>query len=274
MYYNKKLIIKYYSKSKHLQELSQKTNISEYRLVKILPKLGLDILLTKSKYDIKIVQDKIIEDLKDRKLTYKEIAKKHNFSETYIKNLSLNKKLNRNTKYSISTLETIYKSIISDINANVTYNEIYHKYNLNNNLNDAFKRYGFPNIRKICLNKRNDTINKEYLTKTAKNIINSEEPITLFSPNNVTNIGSIYKNVTYRKYPKIGRRDLGGTFLDKKILRYILDKRNNKKYSFSKISDKLNKLGYKTSMEKEFTSHSVRYYYNSYNKKKYKRIKF
>jgi hypothetical protein len=72
----------------------------------------------------------------------------------------------------------------------------------------------------------------------------------------------------------IGDKSNGGIFEDRKILQYIQKKRDINKWIFIRISDKLNKLGYKTITGKEFTMCNTLAKYKAYKIKKHKRIRF
>ena len=90
----------------------------------------------------------------------------------------------------------------------------------------------------------------------------------------IKNVYNISTKQGFKKYPKIGDRSKGGTFEDKKILRYIQDKRDNKGWTYKKIADKLNILGYRTLTGKIFDVPNVLYKYNAYKKNKYKRLEY
>ena len=270
----KKRFLNHYKKSKHLGELSKKTGLSINTLKNTIKKLNLQLLPTTHSYEKQKKESKILVELLKNNATYKEIGEKYNVSIDIVIKISKKNQLSRNKTFNKEELNIIYNKILLDIDNGVTYNDLKIKYNLNHYLLQKFKRCGFDNLRTKCINIRNQIFEEQYINKTANEIMKSNEPKKLLSPKRIESLIGIYGNISYRKYPKIGRRDLGGTFLDRKILRYILVKRKTTKLSFRKISDKLNELGYRTSTNKPFTYYLVNYYYNSYQNKKNKRLKY
>ena len=216
---------------------------------------------------------KLIED----GLTYSEIGKKYGLTKQGISNIAIKYGIKGGYKKHTNYYPKLVKKILGDIDGGVlTYQELKEKYDLNETTMSRLRYHGITNLYSQFMDVRNSEILNEYKNKTAKNVtkvINSK----LDDPNRITTENGVYRvtnKVGYKKYPKIGNRNAGGSFEDRKILKYIADKRDNHSWTFQKISDKLNKLGYKSISGVEFNMMLVRYKYKSYKKNKYKRLKY
>lgn len=107
--------------------------------------------------------------------------------------------------------------------------------------------------------RRNKLIVEKYVGgKSAKKIVEKVSRI-LDTPKRITTTNMIYKivaNHNAKRYPNIGDKSKGGTFLDKKVLKIITKQYMNQK-SPTEIAEYLNENGFKTPTEKSFTAANV-----------------
>lgn len=221
-----------------------------------------------------LVRNKIIEMISEGHL-YKDIAKKCKVSLNTVRLLSIQNGMRRNNRYDSSEMKKIIENIYNDINNGISYSDLKIKYDLTPKNKSNLYRYGLRPICKIYKERRDNTIKQLYKVKVAREVIKDEDK-TLDSPERIETLHHVYtinrETGGQRKFPLVGSRYHGGNFEDKKILKYIQDKRDNNKLSFKDISDKLNKLGKKTITGVPFTDYLVRYKYYHYKKVKGKRL--
>lgn len=222
----------------------------------------------------KTIREQEILELNASGVKSNDIAKKFGVSKQRIwqilnrNNISRNKQLkeryyeikNRANELSLSGLS------VNDIKAKLKIKAVY---------------YYAPEIgliHKNQRNQRNKLISDEFLNgMSAKKITKLISPKELVTPIAVTSINGVYginTKLNIRRYPMIGDKSYGGIFEDRKILQYIQKKRDIDKWSFTRISDKLNKLGHKTITGKEFTMSNTLAKYKAYKIKKHKKIRF
>ena len=203
-----------------------------------------------------------------------DIAKKFGITKQRIYQI-----LSRNNISRVNQLRDRYSKIKNNANellvSGMSVNDITEKLKIKNvyyYVRDIGERHKYQR------NQRNKLISDEFLNgMTAKKITKLTSPKELLTPTAVTKIGTVYainSKLDIRRYPMIGDKSNGGIFEDRKILQYIQKKRDINKWTFIRISDKLNKLGYKTITGKEFTMCNTLAKYKAYKIKKHKRIRF
>jgi DNA-binding CsgD family transcriptional regulator len=165
------------------------------------------------------------------------------------------------------TNESIVKKIKNDIKANIPYQRLVKKYNLNDKKVFSKLYYrGLPGaIHQEYRNKRNKNIGIEYKSgKKAIEIINSKKP-EIGQPQRIKGISNVYaicsKQGIY-KYPKVGRRIDGGSFEDISVLRLVKKLREKENYSFQQIADYMNAKKHKTICGKKFNMANTRFKYH------------
>jgi hypothetical protein len=256
-----------------IKEITEHFDMKEATVYSRLRRLNLSYSKL-CKHDI-VRNETILKLVKQDELTYQEIGDIFGITKQRVKGIVYKSGYSRwairKVKY-----EVIGKDVKNDLKLGLTYPEIRDKYGIKT-LDRLVYNKLIPRLYTKSINKRNDEITKRYKKQRAIDIVKSKD-IDVNNPNGVQQEKSVYSiasNNGYRKYPKIGRRCDGGTFEDKKILRYISKKRDKDKWTFKRISDKLNSLGHKTLTGKEFTIPNVIYKYNAHKKKnKYKRLKY
>lgn len=220
------------------------------------------------------IRNKIIEMISEGHL-YKDIAKKYKVATNTVRRISLENGMRRNERYDSTEMEKTIENIYSDINNGLPYSDLNIKYDLNNKKKSNLYRYGLKPISKIYKERRDNTIKQLYKVKVAREVIKDEDK-NLDSPERIETIHHVYtinrETGGQKKFPSVGSRYHGGNFEDKNILRYIQEKRDKHKWSFKRISDKLNELGKKTITGVPFASYLVRYKYYHYKKVKGKRL--
>jgi transcriptional regulator with XRE-family HTH domain/transposase-like protein len=257
---------------KTVEDVAKRFNISLSTVRYKKDDLKLDVLpkeIGKVKRNARIL--KLVED---DDLTYKEIGELFGVTRQAVAGIILRSGYSRWDSRR-KKFKAIAKNINNDIKLGLTYKEINEKYTYST-LANLTARNLLPSLFSDLLEKRNRLITKKYKGEIAKSIVQSED-YDLNNPNGINTLSGVYSISSkngFKKYPKIGRRCDGGTFEDKKILRYIQNKRDKHGWTFKKIAEKLTRLGYKTLTGKEFDMPNVVYKYNAYKKNKYKRLNY
>tara|TARA_R110000803_G_scaffold114067_1_gene182527 strand:+ start:72 stop:1073 length:1002 start_codon:yes stop_codon:yes gene_type:complete len=222
-----------------------------------------------------IEREQEIISLNEKGVPNTKIADKYNISKQRVYQILKNNDISRNKQIK-ENYEEIRNQIKSDLNNGLTLGQLIKKWG-----NYKKIRYYFPEIYKLTKQlreHRNKEIGKLYLNgNTAKEITNKTTPDTLLQPKQINGESHIYRINTkqgIKKYPNVGMKCYGGIFEDRKILQYIQNKRDKHNWSFSLITEKLNKLGYVTITGKEFKTPNVYEKYLSYKTKKYKKLKY
>jgi hypothetical protein len=162
-----------------------------------------------------------------------------------------------------------------DFELGMSYEDIKKTYNFDEN-KEKLTYYGLGNLKDKFRTLRNDEISRQYKVKTAMKVM-VDTNVKLDSPDRIKTLSQTYgvacKN-GFKKYPKIGDRSKGGTFEDRKILRYIEKLRDKDGLTFQEIADKLTRQGKKTLTGVPFSMANALYKYNAYKKNKYKRLTY
>jgi predicted DNA-binding protein YlxM (UPF0122 family) len=256
---------------KTIEEIRDKFSLNKSQVLYRLNKFNLGFI--KSKRGKVIRNEKILKLVKEDELTYREIGEIFGISRQCVHGIinssGYSRWSDRKKKY-----RTIANNVKRDIKLGVSYIEIREKYTYSV-LTNLYSRGLLPPLYTKILIDRNELITHRYKRERAIDIVKSDD-IGVNNPNGVETQRSVYtiaSNNGFKKFPKIGRRCDGGTFEDKKILRYIEKKRDKDGWSFKDIADKLTHLGYKTLTGKYFDMANVYYKYNAYKKNKYKILK-
>jgi len=162
-----------------------------------------------------------------------------------------------------------------DFELGMSYEDIKKTYNFDEN-KEKLTYYGLGNLKDKFRTLRNDEISKQYKVKTAMKVM-VDSNIKLDSPDRIKTLSQTYGVACkdgFKKYPKIGNRNKGGTFEDRKTLRYIEKLRDKDGLTFQEIADKLTRQGKKTLTGVPFSMANALYKYNAYKKNKYKRLTY
>lgn len=161
--------------------------------------------------------------------------------------------------------EEIYIPIAKGLNEklhgqNVCYYKIMQEINERKLNVKVLKRYGFVCHKHELLKKRNKKIAEMYKNgKTAKEICETQ----VCGLNSITSVYYSIKKENVRKFPKV-KRGIKGIYENEKTLKLIYDLRENKKLSFGKISEHLNKAKVLTMGNKIFTPENTLIKYKKY----------
>ena len=250
-----------------LSTISKKYNIPFGRLAYIKQAYKI-----KSSYKLTETQLEISNYIKTHSsVTYTEIGKLYNISETMVRYIAKKCNITRNTRYSNDDLLKTIVNINNDIKKGVSQSIINERYNLNNKLlYIKLLNLGLPNINRRYRKTRNQALTNHYKTTTAEEVLTIKD-IVLDDPTRIKSVGSIYTISSlngYKKYEKIGNRRAGGIFCDTKILNYIVRKREKYNWPFKKISEHLQAKNCKTGQNADFHEYTVSYYYRRYKKSK------
>tara|TARA_R110000851_G_scaffold248445_2_gene400961 strand:+ start:481 stop:1470 length:990 start_codon:yes stop_codon:yes gene_type:complete len=267
------IIIGFIKKEKRtILEIMDKFNISDSRTRYIIKKYGLTYNKLTNKEFLR--NEQILKLLVEDDKTYEEIGNIYGISKQRIRQLAYKSNFKRYAIRKVKYTE-IAKEILLDIKLGMLYSEIREKYTYAV-IRNVCSRGLLSNLYTDFISKRNTTITKKYKETIARKIIESSDS-ELLNPNKINGLSNIYRIACedgFKRYPKIGNRNKGGTFEDKKILRYITKKRDKDGWSFRRITDKLQRLGHKTLTGKVFDTPNVYYKYNAYKKNKYKRVSY
>jgi predicted DNA-binding protein YlxM (UPF0122 family) len=168
--------------------------------------------------------------------------------------------------------QTIHQNILNDINDNISFTDIVKKYGTSKSkLSYSFKTIQNEPLNRFIITKRNCEITSQFIKgNTAKSITTNIEPI-LMSPTHITTVDSIYKinaKNNVRRYPQIINRNKGGLFESKEVVKLIKNRRDKKNWTFKKIAEELNRLGYKTITGKDYTEPNTYQKYLAIKQKK------
>ena len=198
--------------------------------------------------------EKLIEDIRKGKLSYKEIGKKYNITKQRISQFARDNNISR-WEESRKTIKNIKEDIKEDIIKGVPYKTICEKY--------RYKKYSKSVLSDMKLftyfiEKRNKEIINLYKEMTAKDTITIPVNV-LDDPYRITRLGTVYdisSKSGYKKYPMIGDRCKGGVFEPKKVIN-LIKKLRSKNYGYRKIALELNKKGWKTPTGKLYSPMNV-----------------
>lgn len=210
-----------------------------------------------------IKREQEILDMLNTGATYIAVGEKFNISKARVQQIAKKHNIKR-WDVMKEKREKLESTIINDFESGLTYKEIKEKNGRANIKIDGESLYN------IAQRKRNIQIVSDYKVNTATSIIKSTNRV-LINPNKLSTVGSIYKinkKMGYKKYPNIGNRTEGGLFEDKKVIKFIKEKRDKNKLPFSQICVLLNQKGWKTPMGKEYSYNNVRLKYESIIKNK------
>lgn len=216
---------------------------------------------TKFKKNIKL--EKKVVNLAEEGMSYVDMAKKLKVNKRNLLRIAHKHGIRRNNKFDTLENRALVAAINKDIEAGLPYKELIKKHNLTLDLRGRLSRIGLEPVTKKYKERRDGEIVSQYKNKIAKKVLASDDKV-LDSPERIVTEHNIYiisSQMGFKKYPKIINRNKGGCFEDRKIISYIIRKRDKDEWSFKKISDKLNKLGKKTLTGKDFQWHSVAYKY-------------
>ena len=197
--------------------------------------------------------EKLITDIRQGELTYKEIGKKYNITKQQVYQFAKIDKISR-WEESRKKISTLVVEVKEDLKKGLTYKEICDKYGDNYYLKHVVEGGIYTHLRE----KRNKEIVTQYKQTTAKSIISDLSPL-LDSPQRIVTTNQIYKISVrngYKKYPKIGNRSKGGLFESSRVIKLIKELKN-KNYTYRRIAEVLNEKGWKSPMGKTYSSANV-----------------
>lgn len=197
---------------------------------------------------------KIVKDIQEGRLTYKEIGKKYNLTKQRVYQFAQDNNISRWEK-SREDIKKTKEEIQNDIINGLTYKEICDKYSY---VKTSLSTLVGINLQSLFLEKRNKEIINLYKEMTAKDTIIIPVNV-LDDPYRITKINTVYgisSKRGYKKYPMIGDRCKGGVFEPKKVIN-LIKKLRSKNYSYRKIALELNKKGWKTPTGKLYSTMNV-----------------
>ena len=255
-------------------ELSNKLGLSYSKVRSISKEFGIE--LPRVKLDNYLQKAVIKYITKNPEVKYEIVANRFGTSKSYIGRIARANKISKNkTKEDKDKIKNAIAHINLDFDLGMSYEYIREKYDLDSNIVDL-TYYGLKNLGNRYRVLRDKEISEQYKVKTAIKVM-TDANTKLDNPNRVKTLSGTYGVACkdgFKKYPKIGNRNNGGTFEDKKILRYIEKLRDKDGLTFQEIADKLTRQGKKTLTGVPFSMANALYKYNAYKKNKYKRLKY
>lgn len=207
---------------------------------------------------------RIIKDIQEGKLTYKEIGEIYGLTKQRIQQYAKDNNIYR-WKESKITKKEMVEDIRQSVIDGLSYEEIVDKYSYKNQPISYVLDFSLRNMYK---ERRDKEILNLYKSMSAKEIINI--PVSaLGTPYRIKKVGTVYSIVVkqgFRKYSKVGDRYKGGCFEYKKVIN-IIKKLRGQGLSYRLISEELNKKGIKTIQGREYTTPNVQRIYYVTNKK-------
>lgn len=204
--------------------------------------------------------------------TFESIGKKNGISKERVRQIAVANGINRWDKIR-EFKNKKFNEFLPDIKANLPLSEIATKHSLTKSkIYSIYKEKTGVSLLKVLSKKRNNIINKKFVSGKTANKIISDKTNILDNPVRITTTNSIYTINTknnIKRYPQIGDRSKGGTFQSKKAIKLIV-KYRDKGFTCKKILKKLNKKGIKTVTGKNFKESNILQLYN-YVKKNLKK---
>ena len=194
-------------------------------------------------------------------ITYEEIANKFGITKQRIFQIAKRNGIKR-WEQGREFNKKMCNNIANDINNDVSLNTIYSKYkNLSKEyIRNVYKKQTSNNLINQFRDKRNSFIINDFMGGETAKVITKHKEKEFLDPTKINSVNMVYRiNVKngVRRYPNIKNRHLGECSWDKSIIKFIVNKRDKSKWSFNKISDKLNEMGKKTLQGKLFQSPNV-----------------
>ena len=253
---------------KTLLDISKAFGMEKRQARYIVKKHNLSFTKTRRGNQAKTERNQLILDMvKKGDKTYQEIGGIFNISKQRVKQVCMEKGYRRHDdlkeKYTLISLD-----VIKDVKEGKPYQEIKDKYGsklLANLKVRGLIKYSFQSV----IQDRDNEIIQRYKEVIAKEIVKSNEQ-RFNDPREIRRIQNVYRVASkngFKKYPNVGNRWAGGCFENKKVLKFITDKRDKHDWPFQKIANELNRKGYKTVQGKRYQQANVRLKYLANEKK-------